>query len=474
MAIEHSIEQTDSNVETGVVAEKFGTTPSTSKFCNTLGYVWDSFGKPTVEERVLCLKLDVFVFGYGILCYIVKTLDTTNISNAYVSGMKEDLALYGNELNLMSTYFTVGYMAGAVPAQIAMNRIRPSIFVPSCQIFWTVFVMIMAKAQSAKLIYGCRFVIGVAEAVLFPSIAWLIGSWYRSEELGKRIVMFELANQIAAMFSGYLQAGVYTSMNGAHGLAGWRWLFIIDGVISIPIAVFAFFALPDFPSNTRALWLTAEQRDLAIRRMLDVGRAQPKPMTVRSFFAMFRNWRLWTYIGPYGIPPIASSSGYFNLFLKASGHYTVQQINIIPTAGNAISIVYGFAFSWISDRTGTRWQWILLSLIPAFVGDIMLAVWTIPFNAKMCAYLLLYASSASQPLALVWGAETFRDSAETRGMAIAFGDMCINAMYAWVPLLAFPTVEAPHYRVGYKLSAALLVAQAASVLFFLYMSKREA
>jgi ACS family pantothenate transporter-like MFS transporter len=60
------------------------------------------------------------------------------------------------------------------------------------------------------------------------------------------------------MFSGYLQAGLYNSMNGTHGLAGWRWLFIMDGVISIPIALWGIFAIPDLPHTTRAFYWSGD------------------------------------------------------------------------------------------------------------------------------------------------------------------------------------------------------------------------
>jgi MFS transporter, ACS family, pantothenate transporter len=69
------------------------------------------------------------------------------------------------------------------------------------------------------------------------------------------MALFEQASAIAGMFSGYLQAALYSGLNGPAGLAGWRWLFIFDAIISIPIAVWGFFAIPDSPSNTRAFWL---------------------------------------------------------------------------------------------------------------------------------------------------------------------------------------------------------------------------
>lgn len=85
----------------------------------------------------------------------------------------------------------------------------------------------------------------------------MLGGWYGPKELTKRLAILLEIESIASMFSGYLQAGLYTSMNGRHGLAGWQWLFIMDGVISIPIALWGFFGLPDLPHNTRAFYWSA-------------------------------------------------------------------------------------------------------------------------------------------------------------------------------------------------------------------------
>lgn len=96
---------------------------------------------------------------------------------------------------------------------------------------------------------------GLLESCSFPGYAALLGSWYGPTQLAKRVALFEQSSAIASMFSGYLQAALYTGMNGKSGLKGWQWLFIFDAIISIPIAVWGYFAIPDHPSTTRAFWL---------------------------------------------------------------------------------------------------------------------------------------------------------------------------------------------------------------------------
>jgi ACS family pantothenate transporter-like MFS transporter len=206
--------------------------------------------------------------------------------NAFVSGMKEDLGLYGNERNWLGTWFSLGVIIGSVPAQMLQLRfVRPSLLIPSCEIAWSALVISMAFAKNIRTVsrywnscdcstrskscqmYALRFFIGLLEACAFPGYIAILGSWYGPQELAKRTAVLLEVESIASMFSGYLQAGLHSSMNGHAGLAGWQWLFIMDGVISIPIALWGFFGLPDMPHNTRAFYWSAEvsQRGSRIR-----------------------------------------------------------------------------------------------------------------------------------------------------------------------------------------------------------------
>jgi ACS family pantothenate transporter-like MFS transporter len=106
--------------------------------------------------------------------------------------------------------------------------------------------------------YALRFFIGLLESCAFPGYIAILGSWYGPQELAKRTAVLLEVESIASMFSGYLQAGLHSSMNGHAGLAGWQWLFIMDGVISIPIALWGFFGLPDMPHDTRAFYWSPE------------------------------------------------------------------------------------------------------------------------------------------------------------------------------------------------------------------------
>jgi MFS transporter, ACS family, pantothenate transporter len=95
----------------------------------------------TASEKKLLFKLDFFILSYGCLAYFAKWLDQANLSNAYVSGMEEELSMYGTEYNLATTCFSVGQVIGAIPANILLTWIPPRILLPGLELLWAVLTI---------------------------------------------------------------------------------------------------------------------------------------------------------------------------------------------------------------------------------------------------------------------------------------------------------------------------------------------
>lgn len=115
-------------------------------------------------ERKLVQKIDFFILTFCCVSYFVNYLDRSNLTNAYVSGMKEDLGFVGNQLNLINTCFTVGYVIGQVPSNIALHHIKPRYYFPAMMILWGMLTMVTASAQRPQSIMAIRFFQGICEA----------------------------------------------------------------------------------------------------------------------------------------------------------------------------------------------------------------------------------------------------------------------------------------------------------------------
>lgn len=192
-------------------------------------YIWDDPDKSPREKKFL-RKLDFYLLTYACLGYFCKNLDQGNISNAYVSGMQESLGMYGSQLTYASNVFTAGYVVSQLPAVILASKVRPSYLVPTLEVLWSIFTFCQATITSVPQLYALRFLIGLCEGAFFPSMIYLIGSWYTKNERAKRTTLFYSTTTFSHMFSGYLQTAAYSNLDGKHGHSGWQWLFIICGM----------------------------------------------------------------------------------------------------------------------------------------------------------------------------------------------------------------------------------------------------
>jgi ACS family pantothenate transporter-like MFS transporter len=242
--------------------------------------------------------------------------------------MKEALSMTSNEINLIDASWTTGYVLGQLPSQFILTKVRPSIWIPSCELVWTILTFSLAGATTSGQVIGIRFFVGLVESIFYPAAHFLIGSWYKPSELGKRACVFHAAAAAAGMFSGYLQAAVFQGLDGVLGKAGWKWLFFMDALISLPICLVGFYMIPDLPENTVAFYLIEEDAKLARRRMNDVGRAPRRTLGWSILGRVFKRWHIYSltllYIIFINTSP-SSSVNPFALWLKDQG-YPVSQI----------------------------------------------------------------------------------------------------------------------------------------------------
>ncbi|KAF9064790.1 MFS general substrate transporter [Rhodocollybia butyracea] len=436
--------------------------------------IWDRDDK-SEEERKFVRRLDWGLMTIACLQYFVKYLDQSNVSNAYVSGMKEALDFQGNEYNTLITMWMVGYVIGQYPATLLMVKVSPSIWLPSCEIFWTVLVMCCAVAKNVKTLYALRFLIGMAEASAYPGMLWVLGSWYGPAELAKRTILFICCSSAGTMFSGYLQAAVYNNLNGIHGRAGWQWLFLIDGVISLPIALAGYFMIPDTPDrvNPRTrFWFREKDIRIGQERAVRFKRAPTKGFTVKDMLAAFKNWVPIAFMVPYTCYVLGLNSfAYMNLWLKAE-NYTVDKINLIPTGGYALQIATALIYSWVSDAIQMRWPVIAFAALLPFIGNVILAIWPDDKAAIFAGFYLNFTVTGSGAITLAWANELTSYSAEHRAITIGFLNTFSYIFNAWVPNVIFPASQAPHYKTGYKVTTAFFAVYLLATLLNAYLAHR--
>ncbi|KZP04351.1 MFS general substrate transporter [Athelia psychrophila] len=411
-----------------------------------LRFIWGEVPSTRAETRLL-FKIDWFILSYCCLMYFTNYLDRSNVANAYVSGMKEELNMQGNDYNKISTIFTCGYIVGMIPNNLMLQVVSPRIWLPSMQIIWGVLTFCTSVVHSVEQIYIIRFFQGVVEASTFVGTHYILGSWYKPGELGKRSGIFTSSGLAGTLFSGILQAGVYKNLNGHAGRSGWRWLFIIDGIITLPIALYGFLVFPDVPATTKAFYLSEEERLLSTSRLS--SDTKPHRLSWNLARRVFTKWRWYACTLLFAISGETESLGSNNLmgqWLKAIGGYTVEQIGEFGVT--AFGIVSTLVCATWTDYTRVRWPVLVYMCAACTIAAICILAWGSPIGLKFFAYYLAGASYAGQATTFAWANQICADDSQERGIVLASMNMMNNAVNAWWPLLFYPATDAPRFRKG--------------------------
>ncbi|KAE8354561.1 major facilitator superfamily domain-containing protein [Aspergillus coremiiformis] len=411
----------------------------------------------TPAERRLILKLDGLIIVFLFLAHWAKVLDSSATSTAYVSGMKEDLQLYGNQLNYLNTVYMVGFITMQIPLTLAMTRCPVNYFLPAADLFWGVFTLAQYKVNSVTQLYVLRFFVGALGGFFFPAVQWYLGSWYKRSELARRGAIFFIASQVGSMSSGYIQAGAYARLDGRYGIEGWRWLYIICFSCTIPIAFLGLCLLPSTPERCNSRYLTEEEIRLAQERMAAEHREPRQPFTVPRIITILSGWRLWVLVGFaffFSQADGVSANSGLSLWLKEE-NYSVEAINTITTVSPAVTIVASIICGVVSDIYDAKVFLIATTALLNCFACIILAIWNVPLGLKFFAFFLSGTANGIAAIIYAWANEICARSAEERALVISAMNTVGNTFGAWIPLFVWKTVDAPRYLIGYSWNLAL-------------------
>ncbi|KAK3389552.1 major facilitator superfamily transporter [Podospora didyma] len=419
-------------------------------------------GKERKQERALVVKIDFFILTFCCLSYFLNYLDRTNLANAYVSGMKEDLGFVGDQLNQINTCFTIGYVIGQIPSNLSLHYVKPRFFFPAMMLIWAALTMATAGVHSPQAIMAIRFLQGIAESSTFVGTHYILGSWYTERELGKRSGIFTASGLAGTMIGGFIQSGIHTSLDGRSGLSGWRWLFIVDGIITLPVAMYGFLLFPDTPATTTAAYLTESDRALAVSR-LNVSKPRSKSKVFSWAFvkSVLASWEWWGFVGLWiiaGETESFSSNSLLSLYMKSSPttKYTVTQLNNYPTGVPAVGIVSTLFWASLTDYFGGKRYLVgyFISITGVATSAMILAAANDPTNARsttivFAAYYWAGTVYACQATFFAWANDAMRYREPVfRGVVLAGMNLGSGAFNAWWSIVFYGASMAPWFTRG--------------------------
>jgi len=154
----------------------------------------------------------------------------------------------GLDYNIALAIFFPFYVAAEIPSNMMMKRVRPSLWLTLIMVTWGTVMTCQGLVQNFKGLLACRVFLGIAEGGLFPGVNYFITMWYRRHECGFRMALFFSAATAAGAFGGFLARGI-SEMGGVGGKAAWSWIFILEGLLTLIVGSFSYWAINDYPST---------------------------------------------------------------------------------------------------------------------------------------------------------------------------------------------------------------------------------
>jgi len=270
--------------------------------------------------------------------------------------------------------------------------------------------------------------------------------------------MFYVGLTLGTLTAGLIQAGASRSLDGVSGLAGWRWMYIICAIITIPVGVLGYFVLPGSPDKPNRLFLNDEDIAIARERLEKAGHGVDNEKvswgTVKKLASTWEPWALLLLDIFFWNGGINYSTGGYLLWLKSLGRYSKARINELGAISPALGIFYTLAICFSSDLIwGPAWA-MTVSFGFNIVGLAILVVWDVPESALWFAFMTTYFAVALSSVLYGWINSTLRASPAQRAFTLILLNMIAQSTTAWTGLLTFPTVEAPKFRKGYSYALA--------------------
>ncbi|KAI2605093.1 high-affinity nicotinic acid transporter [Hypoxylon fragiforme] len=293
------------------------------------------------------------------LMYMIKQIDVNNAANVKVLQVGEptniltELNMSTNQYNWVQSIYGIAYILFETPSNLVLKRMSPHVWQARIFFCWGIIVACHAAVQNRHALYALRFLLGMFEAGMFPGVIAQLAAWYRTDEMGRPVAWFFTIQNTSNIVGSLLCYGI-SYMNGVGGLSAWRWVYLIEGIITIFFAGAVFTILPDYPKSPRSnAWLTPREQEF-----IEVRLPENAPLTSDPFFsakeivASLRSPLIWSFMlsqmlvnfGNYALtwylPTIVTNLGFTALPKN-------QLLNIPPAAAAIGGLIFS---SWFLGK----------------------------------------------------------------------------------------------------------------------------
>jgi sugar phosphate permease len=406
----------------------------------------------TKNTKQLLRKIDWHLIPFLSLLYLLSFLDRTNIGNAKLFGLEKSIGLKGMQYNTALCVFFITYVMFEVPSNMILKRWRASMWFPIIMLAWGITMTLTGLVKDFHGLVIARIFLGVAEAGLFPGVNYYITLWYARRECAFRAAIFFSAATVAGAFGGLLARGI-NEMAGVGGRPGWAWIFILEGLLTVVVALIAFWVMADSPAT--ATFLTKEEAIEVQARLKHDNDDLAEYYDTKFMKHAFLDWKIWlqsfAYLGV--LTPLYSFSLFLPSIIAAMGYTagTSQLLTVPPYVLGCICTVLG---GFYSDRMGKRGLFLSCFAVTALVGYTLLIATHIPAAQYIGTFLAACGVYPMIPIMVMWNGNNVGGTVK-RGVGIAiqigFGN-CGGVIASFI----YRNQDKPRYLIGHGVNMAFM------------------
>ncbi|THV07805.1 MFS general substrate transporter [Dendrothele bispora CBS 962.96] len=427
-----------------------------------------------IKEKKLLRKLDVHLLPGLVILYLLSFLDRSNVANARLEGLTDDLHMTGNQYLTSLTLYFVGYVLFEIPCNIVLKLTTPKIWLPTLTLVWGIVSTLMGLTQNLVGFFLVRFFLGVTESGLFPGVVFYLSMWYKREERVYRVALFFSAASLAGAFGGILAFGI-GKMAGVADLKGWRWIFIIEGLVTVVVSLFAYFFIVNYPST--ASFLTQKERSIVENRLAaDSDAMAPEPFNWQSVSKCLKDPKCWLYgLAFHTLSlPLYTLSLFLPTIIKDLG-FTAANAQLLSVPPYALATILTLLTAIISQNLRLRAPFIIGSSLLGVIGYAILISNTNPTERPGVSYVgTFFAAGGIYPataLALSWPAMNV--AGQTKRATACAMQISVGNLGAVIGTQVYRPDTSPRYLVGHGLAMGYLAANVVVVSILWVVLKRE-
>ncbi|KAF2173260.1 hypothetical protein M409DRAFT_17203 [Zasmidium cellare ATCC 36951] len=394
------------------------------------------------EAKKLIWRIDVrLVLTLGFM-YCVSLMDRTNLGIAVVAGMGVDLKLIGFRYSTLVLVFFITYVALQPPATVILRKVGPRIFLPTITLLWGATMITFAFVKDWTDMIPLRLVLGIFEAGFFPGCAYLLSTWYPRYEQQKRYAVFYLIGSLSSAFSGILAYG-FSHMNGLGdlgptygqhygptkehptapkgimpGIAGWRWIFIMQGLLTCVVGAIGAFTIADFPekaakkSKSFAIsFLNEREANFIVARIeKDRHDAIAEPFKLSTYLRCGLDSKIWGFASLFMLTTTSTYAiAYFlPIILHEGMGFDAAMAECLIAPPYVFAAIWMFACAVLGDKYHLRGPIIIVNALLGVIGLPMLGFLTSPAARYVGVFLATTSCNANVPAILSYQANNLR------------------------------------------------------------------